>query len=349
MKKIINILILIALIAILVVQLKSNKNVAVNRVYHYDKTQSIVVKALKINATTLNEAYEFTGTFDAQKEAKVNADIQGKIVKYYVDKGSKVKKGQSLVKLDDALLQLQLQAVNVKIEGLEADRNRYQILTDADAIQGIKLEKTLMGLKAAKIQKKTLQTQIGKTTIKAPFTGVVTMKTSEVGSFAAPGMPLVILTDISNLKFKVNVAESDLNLFTLNQTYKIQSDVYPELEIEGVVTAVGSKGNMGNSFPVELAIKNNKGQKIKSKMFGKVVLNNTNQDNVIVIPSSSIVGSDIEPKVYVIVNQKAVLKSISIAKRLNNKVIVSGGLKATDQIITSGFINLFEGANVTVK
>ena len=349
MKKIINILILIALIAILVVQLKSNKNVAVNRVYHYDKTQSIVVKALKINATSLNEAYEFTGTFDAQKEAKVNADIQGKIVKYYVDKGSKVKKGQSLVKLDDALLQLQLQAINVKIEGLEADRKRYQVLTDADAIQGVKLEKTLMGLKGAKIQKKTLQTQIGKTTIKAPFTGVVTMKTSEVGSFAAPGMPLVILTDISNLKFKVNVAESDLNLFTLNQTYKIQSDVYPELEIEGVVTAVGSKGNMGNSFPVELAIKNNKGQKIKSKMFGKVVLDNTNQDNVIVIPSSSIVGSDIEPKVYVIVNQKAVLKSISIAKRLNNKVIVSGGLKATDQIITSGFINLFEGANVTVK
>jgi len=349
MKKIINILILISLVAIVVLQLKSNKNVAVNRVYHYDKEQAILVNALKVNTEALDAQYEFTGTFDAKKESKVNSDIQGKIINYYVDKGSRVNKGQPLVKLDDALLQLQLQAINVKIEGLEADRNRYQILTDADAIQGIKLEKTLMGLKAAKIQKKTLQTQIGKTTIKAPFAGVVTMKTSEVGSFAAPGMPLVILTDISGLKFKVNVTENDLGLFALNQTYKIQSDTYPELEIEGVVTAVGSKGNMGNSFPIEFAIKTNKDQKIKSKMFGKVMLDNANQHHVITIPSSSIIGSDIEPNVYVIRNGKATLKPITVGKRLQNKVVVTSGLTAGNQIITSGFINLFEGANVTVR
>jgi RND family efflux transporter MFP subunit len=349
MKKIINILILVALVAIVVVQLKNNKNVAVNRVYHYDKEHVIIVSALNISVTEVDETYEFTGVFDAKKEAKVNADIQGKIIKYFVDKGSEVKSGQPLVKLDDELLQLQLEAINVKIEGFEADKKRYQVLTDADAIQGVKLEKTLIGLKAAEIQKKTVLTQISKTTIRAPFSGVVTLKMSEVGSFAAPGVPLVILTDISDLKFKVNVTESDLNLFVLHQTYKIQSDAYPEMTIEGIVTAAGSKGNMGNSFPIEFAIKNNIGKKIKSKMFGKVVLDDANQHGVITIPSSAIIGSDIKPSVYVIIEGKAVLRPITVAKRLQNRVVVGSGLKASDQIITSGFINLFEGANVTVR
>ena len=349
MKKIINILILVALIAIVVVQLKSNKDVAVNRVYHYDKEQVIMVSALNISATNVDEKYEFTGVFDAKKEAKVNADIQGKIIKYFVDKGSEVKKNQPLLKLDDELLKLQLEAINVKIEGFEADRKRYQVLTDADAIQGVKLEKTLIGLRAAEIQKKTLLAQIDKTTIRAPFSGVVTMKMSEVGSFAAPGVPLVILTDISDLKFKINVTESDLNLFALNEKYQIQSDAYPEMTIEGIATAVGNKGNMGNSFPIEFAIKNNKDKKIKSKMFGKVVLDDTNQQDVITIPSSAIIGSDIKPSVYVIVDGKVVLKPITVSKRLQNRVIVGSGLKTSDQIVTSGFINLFEGANVTVR
>jgi membrane fusion protein (multidrug efflux system) len=349
MKKIINILILVALVVIVIVQLKGNKSIAENRVYHYDKDQAIIVNALKLKTAVIDAEYQFTGTFDADREGKINADVPGKIVKYYVDQGSVVKKGQTLVQLDDALLQLQLQAVNVQIEGFEADEKRYQILSDADAIQGVKLEKTKMALKAAIIQKKTLQTKISKTTIKAPFDGVVTMKMSEIGSFAAPGLPLLILTDIERLKFKINVAEADLNLFTMNETYHIISDVYPEIELVGKVVSVGSKGNMGNSFPIEFAVENTDNLKIKSKMFGKVKLKDASKQEVIIMPSSAIIGSDIEPNVFVISNGKAILKPIKISKRIQNDVIISSGLKDGDVIVTSGFINLFDGANVTVR
>ena len=349
MKKIINILILVALVAIVVVQLKGNKSIAVNRVYHYDKEQAIIVDALKVKNETVDAQYQFTGTFDANQEARINADIQGKIVKYFVDQGSTVKKGQKLVQIDNSLLQLQLQAVNVQIEGLEADEKRYQILADADAIQGVKLEKTQMGLKAARIQKKTLENQIGKTTVKAPFDGIVTMKMSEAGSFAAPGVPLLMLSNISKLRFKINVAESDFELFQLNESYKIVSDAYPEMELTGKVISKGSKGNMGNSFPIQFALDNTKDLKIKSNMFGKVVMDEMSAKESITIPASAIVGSDLEPKVYIVENGKAVLKSITVARRFQNKVVVGSGLKNGDQIITTGFINLFDGANVTVR
>jgi len=349
MKKIIGILILIALGAVIFVQLKSNKTLSENRVYHYDKEKPIAVHTAKITSSSINVKQEFTGTFDAHKDARINSDLQGKIVQFYVDAGSVVKKGQALVKLDDALLKLQLQAIDVNIEGLETDEKRFQTLTDAEAIQGVKLEKTQMGLKAAKIQRSTLLEKIKKTTINAPFSGIVTMKMSEVGSFAAPGVPLLMLTDISELKFTVNVSESKLDLFKLKETYKVQVDAYPNLDVTGVVTSVGSKGNMGNSFPIQLEMDNTKDLKIKSKMFGKLLIDGSGDTKGITILASSIVGSDKQPSVYVVTDGKAILKPVKIAQRIQNKVVIASGIKEGDVIVTSGFINLFDGANIIVK
>ncbi|HIP31784.1 MAG TPA: efflux RND transporter periplasmic adaptor subunit [Crocinitomicaceae bacterium] len=349
MKKIINILILLALVAIVVVQLLSNKKTSENRVYHYDKQKAIIVNTQTIAIADINSKHEFTGTFDANKDAKINADFGGKITRFYVDEGSKVRKGQTLIKLDDVLLKLQLKATNVQISGLEADEKRYIILTEADAIQGMKLEKTQMTLEGARIQRSTLLEKIKKTTIRAPFNGIVTMKMSEVGSFAAPGMPLLMLTDITALKFKINVSENNLDLFEMNEAYPIQIDAYPNVKIEGVVTSIGSKGNMGNSFPVIFEMKNTPDSKIKSKMFGKVLLDGSKVKQGISIPAATIVGSDMQPKVYVIKNGKAVLQPVKVSRRIGNRVIIADGIKEGDQIVTTGFINLFDGANVKVK
>lgn len=349
MKKIINILILVALIALVIVQLKSNKSVVENRVYQYDKEKPIAVNTLELRPTDTNIDYSFTGTFEADKESKINADVQGKITRFYVDQGDKVKKGQSIVKIDDSLLQLQLQTVDVQIEGLEDDVKRYQILTDADAIQGVKLEKTLLGLKTVKVQRSTILEKINKTTVRAPFDGIVTMKMSEVGSFAAPGMPLVILTDISNLRFTTNVSENDLGLFQVGDTYKVFADSRPNEELIGEVISVGSKGNMGNSFPIVLAVVNADKSKIKSKMFGKIKMNKANEKGMFSIPASAIVGSDQEPKVYLISDGKATLHPVSIAKRVQDRAYISVGLNDGDRIVTGGFINLFDGANVSIN
>ena len=273
MKKLTGILILIALAVLIVVQLKGNKEISENRIYQYDKEQEIIVHTEKVQLSYGKGNYSFTGTFEAFKEVKINADVQGKIVKMYVDEGASVKKGQNLIKLDDQLLKLQLQSVEAQIEGLEADVKRYTVLSEADAIQGVKLEKTLLGLKTAKIQRQTLLETIAKTTIKAPFSGIVTMKMTEIGAFAAPGMPLVMLTDISNLKFTVNVSENDLSLFEMNKSYNLKADLFSDLELKGEVILIGSKGNMGNSFPVHFKVENTAKTAIKSKMFGEVSAN----------------------------------------------------------------------------
>lgn len=339
----------LALIALVVFQLKSNKETTVKRVYHYDKEQAINVQAITLKFESVNNDISYTGTFEPNKETKVSAEIQGKINSVLVDLGSVVKKGQSLIQLDNSLLKLQLQTAEIQIEGLENDVKRYTVLAKADAIQGVQLEKTALALKSAKVQKATLIEQINKTNIVAPFSGIVTAKLTEEGAFAAPGIPLLQVTDISQLKFTVNVPEQELSQFETNQQYALTADAYPQTVLSGKVTMTGSKANMGNSFPVQFSVNNTTDLKIKSGMFGEVQLKNDGEGEHIIIPASAIVGTNIQPQVYMVKNGKAKLQDITISSRFQNKVLVSNGLTEGDVVITNGFINLFDGANVTFK
>lgn len=349
LKKILVILIPLIIVAVVVLRLKKNKDISQQKVYHYDKEKPITVQTDTLELTSLNDRLAFTGTFEPNKESKISADIQGKINSVLVDVGASVNRAQALVQLDNSLLKLQLQTVNVQIQSLQDDVNRYTILLKAEAVQGIQLEKAQINLQSVKIQRATLLEQINKSTIRAPFGGIITQKLNEEGGFAAPGMPLLQLTDIAMLKFTINVAENDLSLFRLNQTYPISLDAYPNLSLSGKITMVGSKSNMGNSFPVQFRVENTQNQSIKSGMFGKVKLKQNNAEKAIIIPSSAITEEGGNAQVYLLKNNKAVLQKVGVSKNIGNKSVVSSGLKSGDIIIINGFINLFEGAPVIVN
>lgn len=349
MKKILYILVPLAIIAAIVFRLKNNKETAESRIYRYDKDKAILVKAETLSTKQPEAAYAYTGTFEPQKESRISSETQGKVTAVYVDAGSYVKKGQPLLQLDNALLKLQLQSVDVQIAGLQADVNRFTTLVQADAVQGVQLEKAAIGLKSAKVQRNTLLEQINKSRIRAPFAGIVTAKLTEAGSFAAPGVPLLQLTDIAQLKFTVQVPEKELASFRENKSYPLTADAYPEVSLQGKTIMIGSKANTGNSFPVQLEVSNTADLKIKSGMFGKVLLKEGTQQKAILIPSSAIVGSTLQPQVYLIKNGKAVLQNIIVSRRIKNEAVVQSGLSSGDVMATSGFINLYEGAQVKVK
>jgi RND family efflux transporter MFP subunit len=349
MKKIIWIIDGVAIVGLVIFKLASNKKTTENRVYQYDKEKPISVSGDTIRLQNIVDAGNYTGTFEPNKETKISADIQGKINGVLDDVGSHDSQGKTLIQLDNSQLKLQLQTVEVQIEGLEDDVKRYTILTEADAVQGVQLEKARLGLKSAKVQRATLLEQIGKTSVKAPFNGVVTAKLNEEGGFAAPGVPLLQITDISTLRFTVNVPENDLVKFQNNQTYKINADVYPDISLSGKVSMIGSKANMGNSFPIQFQVANTKNLSIKSGMFGKVSLSETKQEQGILIPTSAIIEENEIVKVYLIKNGKAVMQAITTSKTIGNKTLVSSGLNENDIIVTNGFINLFDNANITTK
>lgn len=348
-KKYIGIIAAVGITALVIFKLANNKKTTENKVYHYDKTAPIEVETITIKPQQARSNFTFSGTFEANKEVKINADIQGKVNDVLVDLGSEVKKGQALVKLDKSLLELQLQEVNVQIEGLENDVNRFKILAEAEAIQGVQLEKAELGLKTAKIKRSTLLEQISKTTIKAPFDGIITMKMTESGAFAAPGVPLLQLTEIQQLRFTIFISENDLNTFSMDENYSIIPDVNHQTKLNGKVMAIGSKANPAGGFPIQFLVQNTKDLFIKAGMFGKVELIASNEEDGIYIPAAILQGGEDNPSVYLIKNNQVVLTPIVIKKRVQNQVLIEKGLSIGDEVVSKGFINLFDGANVEIK
>lgn len=342
-------LIILGLISAMLMKLNSNKKNAESEIFHYNKDQSILVKTDTLTLDYVAGEKSYTGVFEPYKETKISADVQGKIESVLVDIGDVIHKGQPLIYLDRSLLQLQLESADIQIEDLKSDIDRFTILAEAEAIEGIKLEKARIGLKTAIVNRATLLKQIEKTTIRAPFDGVVTMKMTEEGGFAAPGMPLLQITDISKLRFTVQMPEKDLVLFRLNEEYEVTSDVFPDLSLKGKSIMIGSKSNPVYQFPVQFLIKNPPKQPIKAGMFGQVFLTESSEDPSIVIPSSAIMGDTDRPKVYLIKNGRAVLQNINISGYFQNKAMVTDGLYPGDVLIVSGFINLFDGANVKTE
>lgn len=347
MKRIISILIIVGLLTIVVIQLAQNKKEAENRVYQYDKEAPVKVfgEVVKDKSETHNKT--FSGLFESMNEVKVSADIQGKITQIFVKEGQKVSKGQALLKMDDQMLQLQLNVLETKLDALKKDESRYQTLSNEDAVPAITLEKTQNAIATIEAEKKTILEQINNSTVRAPFNGVVSMRFCEVGGFASPAVPLFELINQTELKFVINVPEEDLYLFTENQHYSVTTGITANSS-SASLSQVSSKGGMGNSFKVEFALDNSSG--IKPKMNGelKFVTNQSSKD-ALTISSKAIIGSESNPEIYVVSNGKAVRTPISILSRNGDYLSVKGEINKGDTIVIGGFINLFDNANVIVN
>lgn len=347
MKRIISILAIVGILAIIVIQLAKNKSEAQNRVYHYDKEAPIQVFGQVAKGSNSSQDKVFSGVFESMNEVKVSADIQGKITRIFVKEGQKVSKGQSLLKMDDQMLQLQLNVLQTKLDGLKKDEARYLKLSNDDAIPAITLEKTQNAIATIEAEKQTIREQINKSTVRSPFNGVVSMKFCEVGGFASPATPLFEIINQSELKFVINVPEEDLYLFTDDQRYAIQTSGKNE-PITAQLSQVSSKGGMGNSFKVEFQLDDSKG--LKSKMIGELQFaSNETKSDAISISSKAIIGSESNPEIYVVSEGKAKRTPISILSRNGDVISVSGGIKQGDTIVTGGFINIFDNANVIVN
>lgn len=347
MKRISTIIVIIGILAVIVIQLAQNKKEAKNRVYLYDKEAPITVfgEIVKEKASAQEKIY--SGVFESVNEVKVGADIQGRITQIFVSEGQKITKGQALLKIDDQLFQLQLNVLETKLDGLKKDETRYSTLSGEDAVPAITLEKIQNAIATLEAEKKTILEQINKSTVRAPFDGVISMQLCEVGGFAAPAVPLFEIINQSALKFVIHVPEEDLHFFTENQNYVIQTNLKPA-PISAQLSQVSSKGAMGNSFKVEFHLNDAKG--LKPKMIGTLKFASTKSEGEgITIPSNAILGSESNPEIYVVSNGKAVRTPISILSRNGDILSVSGNIRHGDTIVTGGFINLFDNANVIVN
>ena len=341
-------IIALVLVGLTVMKLLSNKSAVEKKIYIHDMEAAVLVEDVSPQMHTFESAFSFLGTFEPVRQNTIGSDAQGKIIRLSIEEGDHVTQGQVIAKIDDEMLLLQLENAEVSLEGQKNDDNRYSNLAKDNAVSGMQIEKTKLGVRSAEIQKKQIQKQLRSTNITAPFSGVITKKLVDLGSVIGAGSPLFEITDISSLKLTVNVPERDILKFKLNQVVQAKVDIYNNRVFEGKLTNISVVADKSHNFKVQITV-NNSQQELLSGMYASVSLLNNQSVTALAIPRKALVGSLKNPQVYVIKNGKAILTSFNAGTSDGEFIEVVNGLSNSDRIVVKGQVNLQDKSNVKKK
>ncbi|MCF6132527.1 efflux RND transporter periplasmic adaptor subunit [Flavobacterium wongokense] len=346
-KKSIIILISSALILLVIVKLYSNKKEVSEKVYTRNVNLKTVIKAETVKESDFNQSTPFLGEFAPNREVAIASETAGKVIRSAIEEGSNVSTGTLIARLDDGILQAQYASARANFSNASNKLKRYQQVPEGVTQLEMDNAKNQMLTSQAEIQR--LQRQISQFTIKAPFSGIVSMKKFELGAVVSPGSPLATITDISVLKLEISVPEKQISNFRKGMNLNVTTEVYPNMTFHGKVDMVASVTDASHNYTVKILVPNNSKTPLKSGMYGNVTLENNVAQKTITIPRSALIGTALKPQVYVVKSGIAKLRAIEIGQSNANNIQVLSGLNEGEVVATAGLVNLNDGTEVTIK
>ena len=336
----------IALIGILIgYRLVANKSKIDAKNKMPEKTGiSIPVTVAVVSEGSTDQELVRTGNLIPYKQAEIMATSAGKVLAVKYELGSYINKGATIVNVDSKLKELSLQATELNINKLKKDADRYTKLLAGNAATEIQVNDTKYNYENALNQAEQIKQQINDATIKAPISGRVIKKNIEPGEFVNVGTSLGTILDVSRLKVQVMISESDVYKLKEGQHVQVKTDIYPDKKIDGVISYIAPLGDDSHNYPVEIVIQNS--SQLKAGTFVSVSFLQKTSQQALLIPRSSLVESIRNPYVYVMENNVAKQRKIGVGREMGDKIEVLSGLKAGETVITTGQINLSEGATV---
>jgi RND family efflux transporter MFP subunit len=338
MRKTKYIIIALAVFVSVIVLLFYNKSKmqAQSQVKYQDKYYVSVAKVEKKNSS---EILSLVGTVAANNDVNIISETSGRITNVYASVGDYKSAGSVIVQVDDELKEAAYKSASANYEKAKKDFERMQSLIETKSVTDAQFDAAKLAFVNAETQYTLAKRQLNDTKITTPISGYITFLPVDLGSYVASGPNAALIAnivDISRLKVKVNVSEKDAVLLKRGDEVEITTDVYPGVSYAGKINSISAKGDDAHTYPVEISLPNKTDKPLKAGMFARVNFTSLGKSNVIAIPRESLIGSIRTPQVYVVENNVAKLRELTIGNQFETYVEVVKGLSEGEQIVTSG-------------
>ncbi|WP_293742928.1 efflux RND transporter periplasmic adaptor subunit [uncultured Pedobacter sp.] len=312
---------------------------------------AVAVRVAQVEKKAVDLDFSANGNFIPKQELNFLSENAGRVKAIYVDEGDRVSKGQVLARVDAEIINTDRETAEATYENAKRDEARYQSSFQTGGVTQQQLDQAKLATKNAKLRLQASQRRLSDANIKSPINGIVNKRYIEVGAFVtAQGTQLFELVDVSKLKLKVNVNESQVANLKIGDQIEIKSSVFPTDSFSGKVTFIAAKADGTLNFPVEIEVENSHKNTLKAGMYGTAVFKFPKQAPSILIPRTSFVGSVSSNQVFVLDKASNTVKTRNVVagRILGDNVEILDGLKEGETVITSGQINLTEGTPVTI-
>lgn len=322
---------------------------------HEREDRPILITAQVAETTTFKHYIEVQGNVDTDQNLVLNGEFSGVLTNVYVKEGQQVSKGQLLAKIEDGGLSSQVAQQETQLALAQTTFERQERLWNQKIGSEIQYLQSKTNYESAKNAVDQLRSQLSKTEIRAPFSGVIDDVMSDPGQLIVPGQtPVIRIVNLSDMYVKASIPENYLRSVKKGSQV-IVNLVSIDKEFTGIVRQVSNYINPANrSFEIEVAIPNDEGL-VKPNLIATVRVNDYQVDDAIVIPENILHENSAGEQI--IYTYKPVNDSIGEAKRrvvetgksYKNKVEILKGISAGDTVIIEGSKNLREGQKVIIK
>jgi len=327
----------------------------------------VTVHVSQVNSQNVSDQLKVSGQVQAHNSVNISTRNMGYVEMVNVEVGSKVTKGQQLIKINSNDLQAKLAQVNANIKqaeiGLanaEKDYNRFKALYAKQSVSQKEMDDmeahynmSKAGLDAATQMKNEVNAQFSYSSIVSPISGTITQKMIEVGDLANPGMPLLTIESGNEFEVMAMVPESAIGTIKKGENCDVYIGAINKT-IKAKVSEISTSSKMtGSQYMVKIDLgKENNG--LFSGMYANVTFTQPNSNSktisVTMIPMSSLITQGDLRGVYTISDENtAVLRWLRLGITMGDQVEVLSGLKPNEKYITSAESKLYNGASVSIK
>ncbi|MEO0506414.1 MAG: efflux RND transporter periplasmic adaptor subunit [Bacteroidota bacterium] len=322
-----------------------------------DDSQKLpLVTTFEAKSEKFDHYLELQGDVMSKQNVLIYPEMAGTLYRVYVKEGQKVAKGQLLASIDDGGVGSQLAQMKTQAALAKTTFERQKRLWEQNIGSEIQYLQAKSTYESQESAVKQMQSQLAKSTIRAPFSGIIDDVIKDQGTVVSPGPGSEVfrIVNLSNMYVEVEVPESHLPNVSPGKNVEV---FFPVLG-DSVSTKVRSTGNFINpanrSFTAEIGLPS-KGGTIKPNLTAKVMINDYTNESAILIPQS-IVSENAQGQQYVYLVSADSSATESIAKKAiittgktqGDYVEVLDGVSNGDGIIEEGARSVKDGQKVKI-
>ena len=292
-----------------------------------------------IKSEQLDNKIFSTGSIIANEIVDIKPELAGKIIALNFSEGKPVRKGQMLIKLNDADYQAQLDKSRAQLNVVQQSEIRLRKLLDIKGVSQDEYDAVALQINNIKADMQYTQTQIDKTEIKAPFNGVIGLKNVSVGSYINSLSQVATIQMLNPVKIDFTIPEKYVNQVKIGETLTFQSDASPQNYFGKVYAAENQIDPIARTLKLR-ATAENPNFILKPGAFVKVNFSLKGIDNALMVPTEAIVPILKGRQVYISKSGKAQAVNVEVGVRTDTKIQIMNGVRAGDTVITSGLMSI---------
>jgi membrane fusion protein (multidrug efflux system) len=307
------------------------------------------VNTIVVQAAQLDESVMATGTLRAAESVDLQAEVSGKIVSINFREGSRVKKGEILVKVNDSELVASLARARARLQLALQREARFSQLAVVGGINEQDVDTVRSELAVQKAEVELIEAQITKTELRAPFDGIVGLRFVSEGAFLTAtsnnAVRIATLQSIDSLKIDFSISEKYVSRVTVGVPVEFLVAGYKD-RFRGEVYAYEPRIDVATRTLLIRAVCPNTGSALLPGAFATVEVKLGQVNDAIVVPASAVIAGLSEKNVFLIKEGRAVRRGVQTGTRTESAVQIVSGLEPGDVLITSGLQQLRNGQAV---